>query len=675
MPSTGATPTFAAAMILVLAGWLAAPAEAQDAGAAGGAAAAAGTGSSAADAQPATASGGSATSQTSEAATGNGAAQAADAAKPADPIIAAARTRLTDAGLASKVHAADLEAMSQFYNERTDSALWISKDGLSSKGALLVGEIAKAADWGLEPAAFEVPAAPSSGASPEALAEAEVKLSIAALRYARFARGGRLDPRSLSRILDLDPPVKSPKDVLAELAVNSAPDAVLRALHPRHEQFERLRQALLKARGRTVPDEPAKPALLVKLPAGKTVRPGQEHADVALLRKRLEVPAEAGAKETLLDARLADALEVFQLASGLQPTGALTQSTRTALNAEGEPKRTTPEQSVQRLIVNMEKWRWMPESLGAYYVWSNVPEFQARVIRDGKEVFKEKIIAGQPEWATPTFSAAMQYVVFNPSWGVPDGIKQRELLPRLQRAGGGGFFDQLFGGGGGGAGVLAAYGLTAYRNGKPVDPNSVDWSSTDIRNYSFTQPPGAKNPLGFVKFRFPNKHDVYMHDTTQRELFAQSYRALSHGCMRVQNPRKLADIVLLEDKGWSPDRVQDAIASSGEITLDKPVPVHVTYFTAIVDEAGKVSTFGDLYGHDTRITAALGKPMRFDAPRPAESIETASTGGEDAMGADAGAAAAAAEPGKKKSKGKTARKRERSTNDLVTGSLSGLISN
>lgn len=592
----------------------------------------------------------------------------------ADAAVAAVRTKLADTAFAAKYHADDIAAAAAFYSERSGGALWAGKDGFNAKATALVAEIAKAPDWGLETKHFDVPAAPAAGAAADAQADAEAKLTLAAMTYVRHARGGRVNPRALSRILDVDPQIKDPKTVIADLAQSDAPDAVLRGSHPKHEQFERLRLALLKARGPVEPDAPVDPALKVKLPAGKSIKAGSEHADIALLRQRLKVPAEAGEKETLLDPKLSEALKAFQFQKGIAASGNLTGATRTALNQEGEAtKKQTPEQNVQRLLINMEKWRWFPENAGSTYVWSNVPEFYARVINDGKEIFKEKIIAGQPEWATPTFSAEMQFVIFNPSWGVPDGIKQRELMPRLKKAGGGGFFDQLFGGSGGGSGVLKAYGLTAYKNGKAVDPDSIDWSSTDIRNYSFTQPPGAKNPLGIVKFRFPNKHDVYMHDTTQRELFAQSYRALSHGCMRVQNPMKFAEILLNEDKGWSPEQVSQARGSSGDITLDKHIPVHVTYFTAIADDNGKVSYFSDLYGHDNRISSALGgKPMNFDVPR--EKDDTIETAAADPV-VDDGTTDPAGDSGKKKGKEKNKKKREQSSNDLISGSLSGLVAN
>jgi L,D-transpeptidase YcbB len=323
----------------------------------------------------------------------------------------------------------------------------------------------------------------------------------------------------------------------------------------------------------------------------------------------------------------------------------------------------------------MEKWRWMPEDLGSPYIMNNVPEFQTRFVKDGKELFKERIIAGLPEWATPMFSSQLEFVIFNPSWGVPDGIKVRELMPRIKKAtGGDSFFDLFSGDGGGGARVLKAYGLVAYRNGQKVDPNSVNWNNTDIRSFSFTQPPGGQNPLGMVKFRFPNKHDVYMHDTTQRSLFSQSYRALSHGCIRVQNPRRLAEVILNEDRGWSPERVGQAVSFSADITLEKKIPVHVVYFTAMVDDAGKVSTFGDIYGHDSRISKALGRSMSFDGGNAVEErSNTVADAGNDVIVGDDGSVST----GKKQKKGKDgkAANKKVAMPESMSDAVSGLLNN
>ena len=172
-----------------------------------------------------------------------------------------------------------------------------------------------------------------------------------------------------------------------------------------------------------------------------------------------------------------------------------------------------------------------------------MPEALTRIVKDGKIIHTDKIIVGQPTWPTPSFSADMTTIVFHPTWSVPDGIKARELAPLLRKSSGGGLFG-LFAGGYSAESVLEAYQLRAYVNGHQVDANSIDWSNVDMRSISFQQPPGPKNPLGDVKFMFPNKHDVYMHDTPERNLFVNSFRALSHGCMRVEHPRRLAMVLL-----------------------------------------------------------------------------------------------------------------------------------
>ena len=258
----------------------------------------------------------------------------------------------------------------------------------------------------------------------------------------------------------------------------------------------------------------------------------------------------------------------------------------------------------------------MPEELGKLYVWDNVPEALTRVVKDGKIIHIDKIIVGQPTWPTPSFSADMTTIVFHPTWSVPDGIKAKELGPILRKSSGGGLFG-IFGGGYSANAVLEAYQLRAYINGRQVDGNSVDWGSVDMRAVSFQQPPGPKNPLGDVKFMFPNKHDVYMHDTPERNLFVKSFRALSHGCMRVEHPRRLATVLLAEDKGWTEAKVGSLFTGdSQEVRLSTHIPVHVTYFTAMVDYEGKLRTFGDLYGLDDRVGAALfGRRVRFETPR------------------------------------------------------------
>ena len=494
-----------------------------------------------------------------------------------------------------------------------------------------------------------------------------------------FRVGGRIEPLSISNIWDMKPALKDPKAVLAEIADNAAPDAYLTSLHPKHAGFHNLRQALLKARG---PQEPEQidESLKIKLPTDGAIKPGAEHADISLLRKRLKLEANSASNDMLYDARLEAAVKSFQEEKGIKANGILNTKTRIALNREGEPKKADPSRGADRIVINMERWRWLPEDLGSMHVMNNIPEFMGRVKKGEQTLWEEKIIVGLPTWPTPILTSSMQFVIFNPEWGVPDGIKVKELLPRLKRASGngGGFFDQLFGGGGsssGGARVLAAYGLKPSINGRPVDANSVDWNRVDIRAFSFVQPSGGQNPLGTVKFRFPNRHDVYMHDTTQRGLFAQSRRALSHGCIRVENPRKLAEVLLAEDKGWSSQKVGSMYGGgSNEVTLTKEVPVYLTYFTAAADADGKTKTFGDLYGQDSRLMQALsGRAVRYDAPNHSND--------DDAVAEAAGSYVPAAGPsakktGNKKASQQAARRPQKETaGDILSNALSGLLSN
>jgi L,D-transpeptidase YcbB len=561
---------------------------------------------------------------------------------PVSPTVLAARSKFSDKSFSSNSANDDVAAAREYYNAH-DEALWVKGGEFTHKAKQIIQTLKDADDWGLESSAFVIPALGSGSASEGA---AEVQLTLSALKYGRYARGGRLDPVSLSNILDLKPPVKDPKVTMRELASASDPGAYLRGLNPKHIGFERLRQALLKARGGSVEpaEEPTDPALLVKIPNGKSLKRGAKDDQVSLLRQRLKVQASDPANDRLYDDQLADAVRAFQQDNGLKANGVVTNRVRSALNSAGQPKKKIrPSDNVDRIIANMERWRWLPVDLGKFYVMNNIPEFTSEIWKDDRIELKQKIIVGQPSWPTPLLAAKMQFVIFHPSWGMPDGIKAKELLPRLRQASGNsgfGFFDQLFGGGGyTGADVIQAYKLQVYYNGQRVDPNTVNWKTADIRQYSFIQPPGGDNPLGLVKFRFPNRHDVYMHDTPERNLFGQTARALSHGCMRVEEPRRTAEVILGEDKGYSPEKVGELWDSGASVTLSKEVPVYLVYFTARVGDDGHMDNYSDVYGIDSRVMSALqGRAVRFvaqEAIDPTEASSPGGSGGSDSSGSSA----------------------------------------
>jgi L,D-transpeptidase YcbB len=435
---------------------------------------------------------------------------------PASPVVAAIRSKLQDPALRSGASPDDLAALEAYYGGLSGSPAWITGMGFSAKAQALIAEIERAGDWGLDPGAFDIPAASELPATAEAQAVAELKLALAALKYARFARGGRLSPARVSPLFDQRPELRDPNTVLVELAQASDPGLYLRALHPKNEQFEGLRQALLKA--------------------------------IAKAKAR-----------------------------GSKP--------------ERDP-------AVQRLIVNMERWRWLPSHLGAYYVWNNIPAFTTRVVKDGKSIYVEKSIVGQVKYATPIFSAHMNSIVFNPDWTVPETIMIEDLQPRLRQSAPNGGPDLS---------VLRNNQLSVSVQGRPIDPASVDWNRANIRSYTFTQEPGPTNVLGVLKFNFPNRHAIYMHDTLQPELFRQNVRTLSHGCIRVNQPDRLATLLLAADKGWSAARVRDLIARgrNSAVTLNRSVPVHLTYFTVAFDGVGQMRTYSDVYGLDKKMAASL----------------------------------------------------------------------
>jgi len=435
----------------------------------------------------------------------------------ATPVVESIRSKL--ATLRNSAPAEDIAALEVFYNGHTD-ALWMTDMGFSSEAQATIDEILKADDWGLSAAAFSLPDAGDLPDSVDDQAAAEIKLDLAVLKYARYARGGRTDPDKLKNV-DLKPILPDPKAVLADVAEAEQPNLYLQSLHPKHEQFQRLHQALLKARAES----------------------------------------DAGAKP----------------------------------------------RNMQKILINMERWRWMPQDLGSLYVWLNIPEYMAYIVKNGKTIHSEKIVVGKPVYATPVFSADLKSIVFNPEWTVPSTIIREDLLPRLR--GGGGFF-------GGNTSVLKQHKLHVRYNGKKVDPSSIDWNRVNMAAISFTQDPGPTNVLGKVKFLYPNRHSVYMHDTIKRELLNREVRSEGHHCPRVANPGKVAAVILAEDKGMPQAEIDKLLASgyNAAVTINGHVPVHTTYFTASVDDEGKVHTFADIYAMDGQAAAAVfGKEAKAEA--------------------------------------------------------------
>lgn len=496
-----------------------------------------------------------------------------------------------------------LKTLSDYYKSPEARLIWIGGEGLNGAAvSSLKSVIARADTFGLNPRDYSLAdgeALATQGSGP-ALAEAELRISLTAIDYASHAQAGRVAPRSIdAEFLDLNPQRPEPKQVLSSLAGAGGKIAeTLEGYHPQHPQFKALKAKLAEVRSAQKGG-----AIPVRIPDGPSLGPDTYHPQIATLRERLSVapPIDAprGNPSEYYDAALADAVRQFQSSRGLKPDGVIGRGTRDALN-EG-----TIAVGVNAILSNMERWRWVPRTLGTdRFIIVNIPEFKFRVYEQGKAIYEERIVSGSPKHKTPIFSDEMETVVFNPYWNVPKSIIANEIVPAMSR-------DPNY---------LARNNMEIvsqqprprrrYTNnsfffwGDPepsYDPYYIDPETTAMR-----QLPGPGNALGVVKFLFPNKHAVYMHDTPSKHLFDKPSRAFSHGCMRVRNPLEFAKLVL-KDQGYGDGKIQDtlAVAHDMHVPLKKKIPVHISYFTAWVDDDGKLNGYQDVYGHDGSVRVAM----------------------------------------------------------------------
>ena len=485
-----------------------------------------------------------------------------------------ARLAMTD-GTAPTVPAGLHPGLAAVYGARGGAPLWLDPGARSAALALLASADAD----GLDPADFgadDLAARAEAAATDTSLADIDLRLTSALLAYGDSLVAPRVDP---SRLYGLDwtatPRTADPAARLAEavppgVAVSAASvEAWADGLRPRHEGYRALRAVAIREAALADRDD---------LHLTDDLAPGDTGAAVGRLRARLGVEAAAlaaatGERLTLgagprFDEALAAALARVQERAGLDPTGALDAPTRAWLN-----RRQTDLLPLVRL--NLERWRWLPDSLGALHVWVNLPEQEMTVRTTDStgavaERLRARAVIGRMATRTPVFSDTMETIVFNPTWIVPASI--------LRRQG---------------------------------------------REVRFTEvPSGPGNALGRVKFLFPNDHAVYLHDTNARGLFTADDRARSAGCVRVGAPRDLAVALLRHSNGWTEADVDERMTGAWvteTVRLERPVQTHLVYFTATADAGGLVTVWPDVYHHDARLGEALGLagPLRPTGDRPA----------------------------------------------------------
>jgi L,D-transpeptidase YcbB len=475
-----------------------------------------------------------------------------------DPIVGSAKER---------------ESIDAFYASRNYAPLWITEGKANARAKAVIAYLGGIAVHGLDPTDYPVPNF-GSLADPVAFAEAEIRLTTAVIAYAHHAQIGRVHWSRVSGDIFYDQSAPDSGDVLANMAQAKDAGEALDAYEPHAEAYLALKAKLAEIRAGQ------RGSGQTRIPNGPSLKIGMRDERVPLLRSRLDVASEGAA----YDKELAEAVKRFQERHELKPTGTLDMATVEVLNGRQSDRQ------IDIIIANMERWRWVPHDLGNTYVIVNLPDYTLRVIRQGKQVWMTKIVAGKPATPTPIMSAQMKSLTVNPTWNVPDSIAANEYLPLLQQ-------DPT---------ILQRMGLQVSYN--------ADGS------IHLSQPPGEQNALGQLRFNFPNKFLVYQHDSNQKYLFAHDRRAESHGCMRVQDPVKYAEVLLSmvrPGEGYTEDRIRRMFgAYETDIQFPIFIPVHLTYQTAFVDDRGNLQFREDIYGRDQALLAVLNGAERKVADIP-----------------------------------------------------------
>lgn len=511
-------------------------------------------------------------------------------------VIAPARTPLAQtikAGLAAAYSAArpdtaayeEAQRLYYLYGERHFEPLWLelAADGsltFSAKARKIISIFEDAAGEGLRPQDYltaELDVAAADG-DPVRMAALETAFSAATLRYATHIYTGRIRPRDVSASLDIEPKRLDEAALLMRLAATDAPGEVFAELEPKHPEFLALKAALARVEDDKV-DRPQ------PVPDGPVLRLGMSDPRVPLLRERLKL---AGAPDalTVYDAGLYEAVKAFQESQGLEADGIIGPATVAAFNGGRAVTRAD-------ILANMERWRWMPRELGEFNVMVNVPEFRLAINDHGREAYATRVVVGTPKNQTPIFSDNIRHIVVNPYWNVPPSIVANEVAPAVLQN----------------PGYIGRQNMELLYNGSVISASSVNWGMVSSNSFPFKvrQKPGTGNALGQIKFLFPNKHDVYLHDTPSKSLFSRAFRAYSHGCIRVQNPMEFAEALMANEPNISRASLEALFGPSERwVNPEKKIPVHIAYFTLRVEKDGDIRSYGDVYGHNERLIELMG---------------------------------------------------------------------
>ena len=493
-----------------------------------------------------------------------------------------------------------------FYASRGYRPAW--SDGRNRDD--MIASIRGAAAAGLNPDEYhlrEIERLVKGDGSAAVQAELDILLTDALFVLGYHYRFGKVDPESVNPHWNIPNRFgeEDPVALVSSALDRHAVPELLAQLEPEHNFYQRLKTALADYRSLQLAGG------WPEIPEGETLRLGADDSRVVLLRRRLLLTRDlqqGAADSSVFDADVDRAVRVFQYRMGLSDDGVVGKDTLEALNVPVETR-------IEQIRINLERARWILHDLDAHAVVVNVAGFMAYVTEGEEVIWMTRVQVGKPYHMTPLFRDEVSYIEINPTWTVPYSISSKELLPKIKK-------DPNY---------LADRNMIVLdRNGNQVDAAGIDWNSLSANRFPYTlrQQPGPDNALGRIKFMFPNEHAVYLHDTPSKSLFERDYRVFSHGCIRVQNPYLLAQILLDDNEKWSVEKIEAAVDSrvTQRIVLDRKIPIYLTYWTAAVDDDLEVNFSRDPYNRDERVLAGLDKP--FVAPEQVRERASQMSGSE-----------------------------------------------
>ena len=476
-----------------------------------------------------------------------------------------------------------VNTLKQFYLNRSFEPVW-----KSTSITQLLSEIQKADMEGLTPSDYhlETLLTESSGQFKSALSKADrdLLLTDAFLLYTSHLLSGKVNPQTINAEWHVARREGDPVALLEQAISSGNITKTIQETMPKHSVYQSLKKALETYNTIEVNTWPI-------IPDGPTIKKGMEDERIPKIRERLFVLGDLNDMSTnnllLYDEKLYAAVQQFQARHGLENEGNIGVRTIASLNV-------TVENRINQIKANMERWRWLSQEFGDYYIEVNIANFELKVFKNGKMERSHKVITGKPYRKTPVFSSKMQYLVFNPTWTIPPGILNADVLPGVRK-------DVSY---------LEKKKLTVLDNqGNPVNTLEIDWNNKEVENYTYCQPPGPDNALGAVKLMFPNKFHVYLHDTPAKELFEKTERAFSSGCIRVHEALSFAEYLLNDPVNWSKEKIDKVVATnkSQTVQLKEQPNVHLLYWTAWTNTNNIVQFRHDVYDRDKLLIEELMK--------------------------------------------------------------------